>query len=143
MSIKRKLRKFQYLCRDAVNRVRYGAFGKANIPVSFETLWIDPCDVKLAYGEFRRRYSARVIAGDWDINAKPIETNEKIKSCRYKFENDASWEASGIIEVMMAEVEQRGRFDGCTTKEDVLERYKKLDAVFDELKKEDGFKAMS
>ena len=59
-----------------MNCLRYGL---AQAPRSFETIWINPSDVKLVNTTFRRRYSGRVVDGDWDLSVSPIEVHPKIK----------------------------------------------------------------
>ncbi|PWR00569.1 hypothetical protein [Leucothrix pacifica] len=79
-SIKGKERQIQFFFRDLFNSIRYGRYGKFNVPRSFERLCIDPNEVQHTHW-FRRRSSGRVIGGDWDINAKPIDTIQKVKFC--------------------------------------------------------------
>jgi len=53
-----------------------------------------------------------------------------------------SWEESGIVDLMLDEIEKRGQFDGCRNRADVDARYEKLDVLFNELKQGARFKTM-
>ena len=50
-----------------------------------------------------------------------------------------SWEEAGAYEWMENSIEAKGAIDGCNSKVDIIERYKKLNNIFEEIKREGKF----
>ena len=80
----------------------------------------------------RRRQSGDVIGGDWDLHRSPVEENTKLASCRMSWEPGADWEQTPIYRRMLDEIAQGKAPDGCRTPEDLRERYRTLDRIFEE-----------
>ena len=65
---------------------------------------------------------------------RALETSNKIASCIAHFEGGQSWEETGIIDSGLAYVKKAGKpLDGCTSRADFLQRYEKLDRLFESL----------
>ena len=51
--------------------------------------------------------------------------------------NGVTWEDTGIYEHMAALIAERGReVDGCINRDDIIDRYNRLDSIFDQIKME-------
>ena len=64
----------------------------------------------------------------------------KIKFCYMHWVEGYSWEHTGVYDYIQKLIEKYGRYDDCETMEDIKIRYKKLDEVFEQIKKEKKIK---
>lgn len=119
---------------DAANILRYGR----DAPLLFERVWFDPqaCTTRTeAHKPYR--LSGQVIGGDWDIEAVPFADHPVARACRSHWVDGVSWEGTGIIDWLLARIEQKGRaVDRCRTREDAMARYQKLDRLFEQVRSE-------
>ncbi|WP_175501170.1 hypothetical protein [Poseidonocella pacifica] len=118
--------------------LRFGARG----PQSYERLYVDPQDVQLSYCKhlpdvpsFSRRHSGAIVGGDWDRATRDIEASPKMRACRLHFEEGQSWEDTGIFDYMMARIENGKPFDSCHNLDDVHERYRQIDALYESIRR--------
>lgn len=122
--------------RDVVNRLRFGA----DAPQSDELIWVRARDVANWYKpdpdngapRYRRRHSGIVAAGDWDLSRKPFGSQIKLDSIRDHFERGVPWQQTNLFDWMLKQISEKGRIDGCHTREDLIERYERLDRIYDE-----------
>lgn len=87
-----------------------------------------------------------VLGDEWEFKRQPLSKDEKYIALRKRFIDGKSWEESGIYEHLMRGLKQRqrvaasrgavGKFDGLSSKKDYVERYKKIDALFEQVKRE-------
>lgn len=121
------------------NKIKYGING----PGFAELIFINPQTVN-HYTTFRNRWhSGRILAGEWDlnINLSPIESHPKYKACLMRWKENIAWEDTGIYEYMLEQIKLKGGpVDSCYSMEDLLIRYEKLDALFEEVKRIGRFK---
>lgn len=123
------------LWRDARNLVRYGL----NAPRWGQLIWFDPGECT-SFVEYNRSYTGQVMGGDWDIETIPLSEHEKFVACRRHWLDAVSWEDTGIIDLLAAELPIRGSVDGCRTREDLVSRYQALDDVFAIVEREGRFR---
>lgn len=126
-------RKIHFLARDITNRVRYGT----GAPRCCERIWIRASAVRHYLPEERilhgkgRDCTARVIRkAQWPGEMTELDELPKIRYCIMHWKDGVPWEATGILEHMMAKIEKKGRADKCTSREDVLQRCRRLDDIF-------------
>ncbi len=63
---------------------------------------------------------------------KLISGSSKIKACIEHWKEGKSWEDTGIYDFTMKSIEKTGKpVGGCTTFEEVVEKYEALDRIFD------------
>ncbi|SHH84536.1 hypothetical protein [Marivita hallyeonensis] len=125
--------------RDVTNRLRFGP----DAPQSDELIWIRPRDVENWYKpdpkngapRFRRRHSGMVAPGNWDRSTSPFGSHLKLNSIRQHFENGVPWEETKLFGWMLQQIEEKGRIDGCRNREELLDRYRRLDRIYDETKR--------
>lgn len=125
--------------RDVTNRLRFGP----DAPQSDELIWIRPRDVTHFYRaapsngapKFRRRHSGLVARGDWDMSRKPIGSQIKLDSIRDHFEHGVPWHETDLFDWMLKQIDEKGRIDGCHTREDLIARYEALDRIYEEAKR--------
>lgn len=128
-----------YAWRDLGNVVRYGW---QNAPRTFERIWIDPKSVRFYVVDtgFSRADSGRVIGGEWDRVLEPFDQQYKVKACRQHFLENVSWEETGVYDMMLDRIAERGVFDGCRNRDDVVKRYQDIDRLHESLAREEGVK---
>ena len=127
------------LLRDVSNRLRFGP----DAPQSDELIWIAPRDVTDWYQadpakgapKFRRRHSGMVAAGNWDVSRRPFGGHIKLDSIRAHYERGVPWQETKLFDWMMRQLAEKGRVDGCRTKEELIARYDRLDRIFDEVQR--------
>ena len=134
-----------------VNLIRYLPFDIKNIfyygygaPRFAERIFINPLDVKLDTLEgFDRKSSAQIIPGDWDLNCRRIELNKKISIVYSYFDTGLGWERCGAYENMLQIIKTSPGSDGCYNKNDIINRYNKLDDLVRYLKNGGEYKVGS
>ena len=133
--------------KDVQNTIKYGR----NAPVYAERIWIRPADCTEAieseaitqafHNLGPRSASGRVIDFLWPFERKlHIMKIKKIKCCVEHWVNGVAWENTGIYEYMKTRILKEGSVDGCSNMKDIIERYNKLDAIYEEVKKEGRLK---
>jgi hypothetical protein len=126
---------------DAKNVVRYGR----HAPFRFQRIWIDPNEVQRRTQEFRTyRWSARVVDGDWDLGAEPLEEHPVFIACRLHWGDGVPWAETGVYEWLLRRIETEGApIDGCSNIDAVAVRYRALDAVFEQVRAEGALRPRS
>lgn len=119
--------------RTAINKIRYGA----DAPEFAELIYVDPMQVNLYSFAWKQKDSGRVLGGEWDQpqHLIPIDSRFKYKACIERWELNKTWEETGIYEFMLDFIAQRkSPVDKCSSLEDILARYERLDKLFEEIK---------
>jgi flagellin-specific chaperone FliS len=132
--------------RDLLNKIKYGWLA----PAYAERIWIEPsrCRYSIkpesiinATGHHAKRASGKVINfSSMENQIIPIFEVEKIKYSLDHWENGISWEDTGIYEYMEKRILKNGSADSCYNIDDVIKRYKKLDLIFEQIKREGRFR---
>lgn len=105
-----------------------------SLPAS-SLIWIDPrtCTHYVNIGGLRM--SGVICSGDWDLDTKPITNMIKIKACLDHWREGISWEESGIYEYMEDLIAKKSRrIDGCHSRTDIVNRYARMDLIYQEIK---------
>lgn len=137
--------------QDVANLIEYGRKG----PIAGERIWIDPRDVRHVVAphpaecgigsdcpDYRRlcqlrarsrRLAGRVIGREIEeFDILPLSVVTKIEACRRRWQDGVSWEAAGAIDALMFKITTTGApQSGCRTRQDVIQRYRKLDEIFE------------
>jgi hypothetical protein len=127
------------ILRDGLNWLRYWP----DPPLSDELIWIDPKKVTHWYKpdpangapKFRRRHSGKVVGGDWDLSRKPFDAHLKLNSVRAHYQNGVPWPETELFQRLLQKIEAGQMVDGCRSREDLVERYNRLDQIYDEAKR--------
>lgn len=145
--------------RAAVNQLAYyyGTVVRRNlagvvdshVDNPYRTIAVDPDTIHSAGGFFNpnpARYGgsyslayysgATVKGGDWDLDAISLENLPKFQAVQRRFGNGESWEETGIYGYMKRKIEEEGSYDGCLDQEDVLERYREIDRLYESMRDE-------
>jgi hypothetical protein len=123
----------QKAMRDVTNLLLYGR----SSPLSDMAIFPAAAEVNFRYvprarHRLRRQHSGRVLAGNWDESRADVNTEHKLVSCRMRWQEGADWEETPIYRTLIAKIEQGYVPDGCRTREDLNERYARLDHIFHE-----------
>jgi hypothetical protein len=140
--------------QDLTNKLRHGWAA----PVARERIWIDPRSVArcvahpaelgvspadpdyeaLLDSAARAWTRAGAVVGD-EIDAfrlSPLAQLRKIQVCRRRWSDGLSWEEAGAVENLAFKIAvTETSASGCTTREEILERYARLDAIFEEVRR--------
>jgi hypothetical protein len=108
-------------------------------PVFAEELWIDASKIitavrgEVANSLFPRSKSAEITL---ECPSKFININEmsRFNFIVKRYMHNMSWDETGAYESIMAIVKKNGVCDGCRSEADVIERYSRLDKVFEVMK---------
>lgn len=125
------LRFLNFIKRDIGNIITYGW----HAPKHAERIFINPQNVKLiSETGFSRKYSGKVLGGDWDLNSKPLKSLKKIVIVFEHIETGKSWKQCGAYENMLELMEAHPGADGCYNERDVINRYERLTDLIQYLK---------
>lgn len=86
---------------------------------------------------WKQKDSGRVIGGDWDQleNLTAIDSRFKYNACIERWKLNKTWEETGIYDFMLECIQQRnGPVDKCSSLDDILARYERLDNLFENVK---------
>ena len=122
------------LARDAYNLVHYGNMA----PRFAERIFVDPksCEYAIRLGS-QVFSSGRVLRESIVFEKKNILRDEPlISGCLAHWINGQDWDSTGLLQRLTKQVKEVGVVDGCRSEKDVIERYERLDHLFDQVKKE-------
>jgi hypothetical protein len=125
--------------RSLKNKIIYGSLA----PEYAELIFINPKAIKKYSFAWKPTDSGKVVGGDWDDETRliKIKSRFKYKACKQRWENNISWQDTGIYDFMLDFVERRGApVDKCKTLEDIQLRYERLDELFEQVKQTGHFK---
>ncbi len=132
--------------RDLYNITKYGWAA----PRFAERIWVNPCNcnmfipgdiIREACGMHARAASGMVLSSSWPFEqAIQITDNPKIKYSIDHWVNSLPWEKTGVYEYMEKLIERKKRPDGCENIDDIVNRYRELDLVFEQIKKDGRIK---
>ncbi len=123
--------------QDLKNRIKYGP----DAPIYGERIWINPSDVNNRLRLSPNKFLSGQVVDTWPPNGeqpKFIADNERFRCCVSHFVNGIAWEDTGIYEHVMIEIAGTGgrMVDGCINRDDIIERYRRLDIIFGQIKRE-------
>jgi hypothetical protein len=127
------------LYRSISNKILYGSDG----PEFAELIFINPKEVKEYSFAWKQKDSGKIAGGDWDEepNLIKIKSRFKYQACMQRWSKNIPWSDTGIYDFMSDFIKQRRRaVDKCSSMEEILLRYEKLDELFEEVKQARAFK---
>ena len=87
-----------------------------------------------------------VASGDWDRNTSDLNRDKKLNLLLRRFVDGVSWDETGIYPFTLRNLALRqriarsngatGSFDGCRSEADIYARYKRLDEIFETVRRE-------
>src|SRR5690606_247638 len=106
-----------------------------------ELIYVNPTKHDTYLPVAYRSHSGKVTGGDWDLEQQGrVEDIPRYQFCKMRWEDNIPWEETGIYDYMLNKIEKNGSVDGCFNLDDIIARYKKLDKLFDLIKKTRNFK---
>ncbi len=105
--------------------------------------WVNPQKIEYILNESFDIWKnhGKVIDGNWDKNIVKFEDLDVFKAFRQRFEQNKEWKHTDFYSRVLTQLERGKRKWGCKNKYDFDERLKKIDLLFDEIKRK-GFKQM-
>lgn len=129
---------YKFRLRSLGSRLRWSA-----VADPFKTVRIPPDEIERYTDEFRKWESVGLIAtGNWDRQAESIEEFPKYRACVDRFVHGVSWEETDAIPYVLDRIEEEGEWDGCTTPEEVHDRYETMDELYHSIR-ENGFESVA
>ena len=120
------------LLREKKNKLLY----KGTPPLYAECLWVNPQHCKKSI-----RIGSQTLTSGKIINKKKafkdytlLVEDRIIKKCLEHWVDGKTWEETGLIDDMMEMITTYGSYDGCSSREEVVDRYRKLDKLYDRTK---------
>lgn len=122
----------------------------------FKIIYVDPDQINYYGGEFDNKphkYGERfslayfigseVRGGIWDLHVskKKIEDMKKYQAVEDRFINNDDWQETGIFDYIGTQLQTTGEYDGCTSIEEVKNRYKNIDELYKSIN-EEGYKEL-
>ncbi|MDF0751256.1 hypothetical protein NLU14_13580 [Marinobacter sp. 71-i] len=121
--------KLRALRIDGKNRKRYGE----HAPKFAELLWIPTAALTHSVKAGSSKDSARIVQ-DWpDQFILPVRELPAIKACLAHWKIGLSWEATGIFQQMLDIIEEKGKVDRLRNLNDIEERYRSVDELYDKV----------
>jgi len=125
-------------CRNRV------IFGKT-FPQHGGSIIVDPSKIEKYTSVFHRNFSCCIKAGNWDILNNSIYESYKYKALKNRFVHNMSWEETGIYNKILCNISE-SKFqisDGCRNISDIKKRYRGIDKMYSELKRDNYLKPHS
>jgi hypothetical protein len=113
--------------RDVGNVLRHGA----RAPRRAERIWVDPHAVRETFAGFDTADSGRVIGGEWPRRTRSVDEYYKLHACRRRWVDGVGWTDTGIFDELLERIRIDGDVDGCRTIEDLEQRYRRLDEIYE------------
>lgn len=121
---------FTFPVSNFINRTLFGP----DAPVADQTIHVDPAAVTQAWlGPGYLHLSGRIGWGNWDRRVTPFASLGVVSNCAARLAGQ-SWEEIGAYDALMERVQKQGKADGCRTYEDVVERFRRLDRLIDDMR---------
>ena len=118
------------LKRDLISRYKFGKVA----PYFGQAIYINPQTCNTFFSDWDRKHSGTVKDGDWDLAVHPLIEYPKYKHCIDHWVKGVSWKDAGAYDFLRSLIKQRGvPIDGCFTEEEIINRYDKLDKIFEQV----------
>jgi hypothetical protein len=120
------LRRYLWRSRNLSNLVRYG-FGA---PQYAELIWVNPREVKRAVVGRHDFFSCSGKVVHEEIRTIDVHEAPRIKSCYERWVEGVPWDRTPEYRPMREAILSGKDWAGCSTEEDLRDRYAKLDHLF-------------
>lgn len=97
-----------------------------------------PGEVTSSYGFFRPgTHLGRITRGEWDLKVHPFTTNPLARAALQHWRDGVDWESTGVVEYQLQRIRRFGTAyaDRLASRDDVLRRYERLDALFETVRR--------
>ncbi|MXV61757.1 hypothetical protein GS429_06690 [Natronorubrum sp. JWXQ-INN-674] len=135
----------------------YGRSARARLEPARADPWrpitIDPHDVEWTLkaapshgaadvADFDHWWDAgRIVDGDWDRRPRVrFEEMPKYRAVRKHFLEGVPWEETAVFSDLQEAIAEHGSFDGCDDLEDLRERYRDIDRLYERIR-EEGYRS--
>lgn len=112
---------------DKENKQKYGV----EAPLFAERIWVRTSKLELALRVDSSKASAKVIDAWPERKPEQIRELRTVAACLRHWRDGLSWEDSGIYDLMLEAIRRHGKMDRMKTLEDVKQRYRQLDELYD------------
>lgn len=110
-------------------------------PYRFELLFADPDEIsdissleRRADRPWDRARWLGTLPGDWDRQRAPLMSHPKQKALRRHLVDGVPWRETGLYEIILKGIRERGMCDGCRNLRDIERRYSDLDRTYDRIR---------
>lgn len=129
---------------DLSNLLRHGSVA----PRYAERIWVNPlhCQNIISGIPNIHRLSGKIIDDSWppyrerEERIVPAHSITVVRCCLEHWSEGVPWESTGAYERMQELIQRYGSFNGCRTLDDIAARYRKLDQVFDQIRRDGRIK---
>lgn len=118
--------------KDRANRLEFGS----SAPKYAERLWVRTQDLEYGLKHWSSKKSALVVTAWPEDLSRPLYDWVTIRACLDHWVKGVSWEETGMINQMMAWIDEKGKVDRLSSRAEVLKRYEQLDALYEVVRKE-------
>jgi hypothetical protein len=95
------------------------------------------CRTSSIIDRVRRRLEAR------GIPLHTVSELAKFRICRLHWQDGQSWEEAGAYEHIQSRISRYGTYDGCRSHGQIVARYARLDALYDQVQLDGGLRPMN
>lgn len=100
----------------------------------YTSVVVDLTKVNKRTGIFHPRESGKVIGGNWDLDVLDYEKVWDYQCCYEHFVLGKEWSETLVYKIILDNIAINGEKDGCKNINDVINRYEKLDRIFEDVK---------
>jgi len=120
------------LIRERKNDLLY----KGKPPLYAECLWVNPQQCKKSIRIGSQTFTSGKIIKKKRVfrDYSPVTEDRIIQKCLEHWVEGKSWEETGLVDDMMSLINRYGSYDGCSSREEVIDRYRKLDKLYERTK---------
>ena len=76
----------------------------------------------------------------WEGVAQKVQESRKLTSIQSHWNQGVPWEDTDVFKWTLSTVQRRPGHEGCYTREDVSERYRRLDEIYEEVRRNGRFR---
>ncbi|ELY96712.1 hypothetical protein C482_15096 [Natrialba chahannaoensis JCM 10990] len=117
------------------NQVKNRISGYEALTDPLAIIWIEPDQIQYFADVFDKYgHEGAIYDGLWDRQRKKITESTKYIGLKERFLDGKTWEETKIFEDFLEIIQNGGQKDQCYTREDLLERYREIDDLYDSIK---------
>ena len=111
---------------------------RSKSPQRGELIYVPTHEVKLFVvgSDGRRKEAGHLSDPNWQPVVAPIHLFPKIQSCIDHWKHGVPWSCTFAYQRMLWQIQQKGVQDDCRNLRDVIERYERLDEIFEQVARE-------
>jgi len=126
--------------RDLNNRFRHGP----QAPAYAEAIVVPTAECVAHTSELPGPgYSGSIYSGPWPFPDMPVFGLTSIRFCLRHWGDGLSWEATGAYAYAERRIREKGSINGCRHMHEVVARYRRLDAIFNTVRRDRRLRRIS